>query len=73
MLVHVCDVFDALRTNRPYRVAWESEEIIKYMERRIGQEFQADVARAFIRMIRERGIAQARAEVIDGEAVPALA
>ena len=31
-LVHVCDVYDALRTNRPYRQAWESERAMAYIE-----------------------------------------
>ena len=26
VLVHVCDVYDALRTNRPYRDAWTQEK-----------------------------------------------
>jgi hypothetical protein len=27
-IVHVCDVFDALRTRRPYRDAWESARVL---------------------------------------------
>ncbi|MEO7823363.1 MAG: HD domain-containing phosphohydrolase, partial [Gemmatimonadaceae bacterium] len=27
-LIHVCDVYDALRTRRPYRDAWESQKIL---------------------------------------------
>lgn len=52
-LVHVCDVYDALRTNRPYRDAWESPRVIAYMEERAGTEFDPDVARAFMAMMRE--------------------
>ncbi|MEJ2538574.1 MAG: HD domain-containing protein [Gemmatimonadota bacterium] len=51
-LVHVCDVFDALRTNRPYRDAWPQEKVLNYMEAGIGTEFDADLARAFVRMMR---------------------
>jgi len=51
VLVHVCDVFDALRTHRPYRVAWETQSILAYIDRRIGTEFRPDVARAFLRMV----------------------
>lgn len=50
-LVHVCDVFDALRTARPYRDAWAQERIISYIEKRSGAEFDADLAHAFVRMI----------------------
>jgi putative nucleotidyltransferase with HDIG domain len=32
--VHVCDVYDALSTNRPYRSAWPSEKTTAYLEER---------------------------------------
>ncbi|HWE42457.1 MAG TPA: HD domain-containing phosphohydrolase [Gemmatimonadaceae bacterium] len=51
-LVHVCDVYDALRTNRPYRAAWESERVLTYLEERAGKEFEPKVARAFVEMVR---------------------
>ena len=66
MLVHVCDVFDALRTHRPYRVAWETNAIVDYITQRAGTEFHADVARAFVSMVRERDMRHARASAIDG-------
>jgi len=50
-LVHVCDVYDALRTKRPYRDAWEPGATLAYIERGIGTEFDADVAKAFIAMM----------------------
>ena len=31
-MVHVCDVYDALRTKRPYRDAWDSEKALQYIE-----------------------------------------
>ena len=43
-LVHVCDVYDALRTRRPYRDAWESEEALQYIEQRAGLEFDPSLA-----------------------------
>jgi putative nucleotidyltransferase with HDIG domain len=52
-LVHVCDVYDALRTRRPYRDAWESERALEYIESRAGTEFDDDVARAFCSMMRQ--------------------
>lgn len=51
VLVHVCDVYDALRTKRPYREAWEPAATLAYIERGIGTEFDAGVARAFIAMM----------------------
>jgi putative nucleotidyltransferase with HDIG domain len=52
-IVHVCDVYDALRTNRPYRDAWESERVITYIEEKAGTEFDAELAGAFIAMMRK--------------------
>jgi putative two-component system response regulator len=51
--VHVCDVYDALRTNRPYRLAWESERTIAYIESRAGIEFDPAIARSFTAMMRQ--------------------
>jgi putative nucleotidyltransferase with HDIG domain len=57
-LVHVCDVYDALRTKRPYRDAWESERVLSYIAERAGTEFEPDAANAFVAMMRktENGI-----------------
>jgi putative nucleotidyltransferase with HDIG domain len=52
MLVHVCDVYDALRTNRPYREAWESQRALAYIQDRAGVEFDPAIAQAFIAMMR---------------------
>ncbi len=52
-LVHVCDVYDALRTNRPYRAAWPAPKVLAYMEERAGTEFDADIVRAFVKMMGE--------------------
>ena len=52
-LVHICDVYDALRTNRPYRQAWESERAIAYIEGRAGVEFDPATARSFTAMLRK--------------------
>ncbi len=51
--VHVCDVYDALRTRRPYRDAWPAEKVLAYMEERSGTEFDGQVAHAFTHMMRE--------------------
>jgi putative nucleotidyltransferase with HDIG domain len=57
-LVHVCDVYDALRTRRPYRDAWEAERVLTYLEERAGTEFEPESATAFVKMMRkvDRGI-----------------
>lgn len=69
-LVHVCDVFDALRTHRPYRVAWDVSAILEYIDRRIGSEFDPDIAHAFTSMIRESELRLARADSIDDDPLP---
>jgi HD-GYP domain-containing protein (c-di-GMP phosphodiesterase class II) len=51
-LVHVCDVYDALRTRRPYRDAWSSDEAISYIQARAGAEFDPQVAESFTDMMR---------------------
>ncbi|HYU52125.1 MAG TPA: HD domain-containing phosphohydrolase, partial [Gemmatimonadaceae bacterium] len=52
-LVHVCDVYDALRTRRPYRDAWEAQRVLTYIEERAGTEFEPEAATAFIKMMRK--------------------
>ncbi len=58
-LVHVCDVYDALSTTRPYRDAWPSDKTMAYLAERAGTEFDPDLVAAFIRTLRE-GEAQVR-------------
>jgi putative nucleotidyltransferase with HDIG domain len=52
-LVHVCDVFDALRTRRPYRDAWEQERVLTYIAERAGTEFEPEAATAFVTLMRK--------------------
>ena len=52
-LVHVCDVYDALSTRRPYRDAWPSDKTMAYLVERAGTEFDPDLVAAFIRTLRE--------------------
>ena len=52
-LVHVCDVYDALRTKRPYRDAWEAQRVLSYIEERAGTEFEPEIATHFVNMMRK--------------------
>lgn len=52
-LIHVCDVYDALRTRRPYREAWESARVLTYIEERAGTEFEPEVATAFVAVMKK--------------------
>ena len=63
-LVHVCDVYDALRTTRPYREAWPAEQVLAYLEGRAGQEFDGELVNAFSRMMRQW---EPRVAVLDDE------
>jgi len=58
-LVHVCDVFDALSTTRPYRDAWPIDRTLAYLDERAGTEFDPDLVSAFTGMMRQ-GAAQIR-------------
>jgi putative nucleotidyltransferase with HDIG domain len=52
-LVHVCDVYDALRTHRPYREAWSQERALSYLRDRGGTEFDPELVTAFVRMMQQ--------------------
>jgi putative nucleotidyltransferase with HDIG domain len=67
-LVHVCDVYDALCTRRPYREAWSSDQSIAYLESRVGLEFDADMVATFVRTLRE---GNAQVKVLTDEALSA--
>ena len=56
-MVHVCDVYDALCTERPYRHAWAPPEALAYLEQQSGTEVDPAVVSAFGSMIREATIA----------------
>jgi len=51
-LVHVCDVYDALRTHRPYRAAWEQSAVLDYIEKGAGTDFDPETARVFVDLMR---------------------
>jgi hypothetical protein len=50
-VVHICDVYDALRTHRPYREASPASRVLDYIRDRAGVEFDADLARSFIELM----------------------
>ncbi|MGH7630621.1 MAG: HD-GYP domain-containing protein [Gemmatimonadales bacterium] len=51
-LVHICDVYDALCTDRPYRPAWDSDRALGYLAERAGLEFDPEIVQTFTQMIR---------------------
>jgi putative nucleotidyltransferase with HDIG domain len=52
-LVHVCDVYDALITRRPYRDAWPHAQAIAYLDERAGVEFDPRIVATFVKMMQE--------------------
>ncbi len=48
-ILTVCDVFDALTSNRPYRTPWSVAETEEYILGGSGQHFDLEVTRAFLR------------------------
>lgn len=52
-LVHVCDVYDALRTERPYRGAWSHVATLEYLRERSGLEFDPTAVEQFVRMMNQ--------------------
>jgi putative nucleotidyltransferase with HDIG domain len=55
-LVHVCDVYDALCTNRPYRDAWSSAKALDYLEQKSGTDFDPVFSLPFIAMMKARNV-----------------
>ena len=63
-LVHVCDVYDALRTNRPYRAPWSAKKVLVYIEQKSGTEFDGAMAQAFTAMMDQW---EPRLSTLDGD------
>jgi putative two-component system response regulator len=56
----VCDVFDALLAERPYKPPWSFEDAVAEIERQAGTQFDPRVVRAFLGVVLER---ETRAEL----------
>jgi HD-GYP domain-containing protein (c-di-GMP phosphodiesterase class II) len=69
-LVHLCDVYDALRSPRPYREAWSAQRVLSHMETRTGSEFDPELATDFIAMMKRLEETPAVLDAGDGPAGP---
>jgi GAF domain-containing protein len=49
----VVDAYDALRSDRPYRPAWEKERVRAYLQEQAGKQFDPQVIAAFLDLERE--------------------
>lgn len=72
-LVHVCDVYDALRTKRPYRDAWPAKKVMDYIAERAGSEFDNELATAFVGLMQAWGDRVVHVDDVPREAVAARA
>lgn len=46
----VADVWDALRSDRPYRAAWPDEKVLKYIREQTGKHFDPKVVEVFLKL-----------------------
>lgn len=51
----IIDVWDALRSDRPYRKGLSDEEAFQYLLRQCGTQFDPEVVRVFIEMLKADG------------------
>ena len=58
----VVDVWDALRSDRPYRKAWSAEKARAYISGQSGTHFDPQVVEAFLRILREEHLVGVFAE-----------
>ena len=52
-IVTVCDVYDALVSERSYKSAWTKEEALNYLSDHAGKIFDPEICRVFIEYIQE--------------------
>jgi HD-GYP domain-containing protein (c-di-GMP phosphodiesterase class II) len=46
------DVWDALRSDRPYRKAWSVEQAHKHLQEQVGKHFDPQVVEAFVKVLK---------------------
>jgi len=51
-IVAVADVYDALRSTRPYKPAWPREEAIRYITEQSGKHFDPTCVDAFLKQLK---------------------
>jgi putative nucleotidyltransferase with HDIG domain len=70
-IVHVCDIYDALCTHRPYRKAWAPAQALEYLEKQAGTELEPELVNQFAGMIRESNVSWAPLANAEAEPDPA--
>ncbi len=67
-LIQVCDIYDALRTRRPFRPPWPAVRVIKFLEEKSGDHVDPQYVSAFVGMIEDWEPRQVDLETDDDEA-----
>jgi len=49
----IVDVYDALRSDRPYRIAWEDQQNVQYLQEQAGKHFEPSITDAFLQLIKK--------------------
>jgi putative nucleotidyltransferase with HDIG domain len=70
-IVHVCDIYDALCTHRPYRAAWDPAQALEYLEKQGGSELDPEMVKSFAEMIRDSSVSRTPLPSTGATAVPA--
>lgn len=52
-LFTIIDVFDALKSDRPYRSAWSHEQVLQYLRTQAGKEFDPYLVKQFLEIASE--------------------
>jgi putative two-component system response regulator len=52
-ITSVVDVYDALRSKRPYKEAWSEEKTLEYLKEKSGSQFDPEVVKVFFEKIEE--------------------
>jgi len=47
----ICDVYDALTSDRPYRSAWPTDMAVQYIRQRSGMQFDPNLVEPFLRVV----------------------
>lgn len=55
-LFAVVDVWDALRSDRPYRPGWPEEKVLEYIRAQSGTHFDPMAVESFMRLIIDKGV-----------------
>ncbi|MGB2690289.1 MAG: HD domain-containing phosphohydrolase, partial [Desulfobacterales bacterium] len=52
-ILAVADVFDALKSDRPYREGWALERVIDLITEEAGRQFDPNIVEAFLTIMRQ--------------------